>query len=334
MNSIIGTAPSSFGKFLLVFSLFASQSAVLPSFAGPKVLLATDTQTTSPEKSVTTPPVVSTAVNSSDEQVIRAQAVEFAKAYAAGDADKIAAMWCLDCSFTDSDGKRYHGRDAILKLYKRWFHECGPQAMTVKIDSLTFPTPDVCLEEGTTVVGASDKGRYTVVHQKTGGEWKMLNVTETMYERPLAESLKDLDWMTGVWSLKTDKAGIRLYVTPIAHGHFLAMRFCDVEAEREIPQSFQLIGNDPENGRVVSWHFGEDGGYGTGHWHKNGTKWSVETHGLTPDGLSTTAIYIFEPKDSNHFTWSSVDRTIDGQPVADRRAVEATRDEKSAPKAQ
>jgi uncharacterized protein (TIGR02246 family) len=337
MNSILGTLPSGLSKLSVAAVFLACQLTARPGCAESTV----STQRTTVEKAASEAAVSTSAspsggpsaANKLDEQVIRAQANEFAKAYAAGDAEKIASLWSLDCSFTDADGKRYHGRDSILKLYRGWFRESGAQPLTVNIDSLAFPSAEICLEQGTTVVGASDKGRYTVVHQKLNGEWKMLNVTETMYEAPAAETIGDLAWMAGAWSIKTAKTEIRLYVTPIAHGHFLAMRFCDLEGENEIPQSFQLIGTDPQSGHLVSWHFGEDGGYGNGHWHRVGDKWSVETRGLTPDGRSTTAIYIYESKDNGHFFWSSIDRTVDGQPVADRRPVEAVRihaDEKPA----
>lgn len=329
MKSRNGGVPSSLNKNfpLLMFLVWQITSAAAIAET------AVETQTATVENSssglATTPLDARMAPafgsTKSDEQIIRTQADEFAKAYEARDAEKIANMWSNDCSFTDSDGQRYHGRDSILKLYQKWFKESGAHPITVKIDSIVFPSPDICLEEGTTVVGASDKGRYMVVHQKTNGVWKMLNVVETMCEQPMAKSLKDLDWMVGEWSAKTSKAEVHMYVIPIAHGHFLAMRFCDVDGGKEVPQAFELVGNDPKNGRLISWHFGQDGGYGHGQWHKDGAKWSNETLGLTAGGLSTSATYIYEPKDGEHFNWSSIDRTIEGQQLPDRRPIEVTR---------
>jgi hypothetical protein len=74
---------------------------------------------------------------------------------------------------------------------------------------------------------------------------------------------------------------------------------------------------DPHNEMVRSWVFDSEGGFGEGHWEKDGTRWAVESSGVLPDGGAGGATHLWEFIDPNTFVWRAIDREVDGQPVGD-----------------
>src|SRR5262249_47484953 len=82
-------------------------------------------------------------------------------------------------------------------------------------------------------------------------------------------------------------------------------------------QVIQRIAWDPVNGMVRSWVFDSTGGFGEGYWQRDGNKWVVGFSTILADGGAGGATNVYEVKDDNTFLYRSVDRDIDGQPVAD-----------------
>jgi hypothetical protein len=87
----------------------------------------------------------------------------------------------------------------------------------------------------------------------------------------------------------------------------------------------QIIGWHPKLGRIVSWHFGPEGGFGNDVWIKDGSKWVIEAKGVLRDGSESTAVNILTPVDANSFTWQSVKRTLDGVRLPDTPPVKIVR---------
>ncbi len=269
---------------------------------------------------------LATTTDKGDEQLIRQQADDYAHAFAAADATAIAKMWTDDCTFTDVDGQRYVGHDAILKLYRQFFHDHGGQAMSIKIESITFPSPNICLEEGTSSLsGLNSIGRYNVVHVKRAGTWQMLSVVESNCQPDRSESLKDLAWLIGDWTAKLPDKTVHLQVDSIADGNFLELKYFNPNGSQTIPSDLQVIGWNANTHEIVSWHFGSKGGFGIGHWFRKGKSWVNETRGVKSDGAETEATYILEHADDNHFSWQSINRVVNGDRQPDASVVQVTR---------
>jgi uncharacterized protein (TIGR02246 family) len=263
---------------------------------------------------------------SEDEKAIRQQAEGFAKAFSAGQADAIADLCTADCTLTDAQGERFVGRDAILKLYQRCFHDYGSNPAYVYIDSLAFPAPDVCIEEGSLFVSkVNSENRYSVVHVKHDGKWQMLRIIESPYNPKPSEAIKDLNWLVGQWTIKNGDKLVHMKIHPIANSNFLVMRFSKNLSEAYADE-MQLIGWSYKSKDVVSWHFGADGGFGFGHWQRMGPNWLVNTKGVCRDGSETLAIYELERVDNDHIRWHSTNRQVAGEKLPDLPVVEVTRD--------
>ena len=79
----------------------------------------------------------------------------------------------------------------------------------------------------------------------------------------------------------------------------------------------QIIGWDPKLGKIVSWHFDAQGGYGKDMWTKDGAKWVIEATGVLRDGSESSSVNIVTPLEPNSFTWQSIKRTLDGVSLPD-----------------
>jgi uncharacterized protein (TIGR02246 family) len=263
---------------------------------------------------------------SDDEKAIRQQADAFAKALSAGQANAIADLCTEDCTLTDAEGEKFSGRGEILNLYQRCFHNYGANPAYVNIDSIAFPSPDVCLEEGSLFVPkANAENRYSVVHVKHNGNWQMLRITESPYNPKPSEAIKDLNWLIGQWTIHAPDKTIHFKVHPIANSNFLVMSFSKEAGEADVDE-LQLVGWSFKSKDVVSWHFGADGGFGFGHWQKIGSSWSINTKGVRRDGSETLATYKLEPVDNDHFRWQSTNRQVGGEHLPDLPTLEVTRD--------
>ena len=153
--------------------------------------------------------------SAADEKAIRATADAFVKAFNAGDAKAIGALWAPDAEYTDESGQSFHGRAAIEKEYADLFKEHPGATMTVTIESIRFLGPDTAVEKGVAKVklpkgDAATGARYTVVHAKRDGKWTMVVGRDDRYvPESNEEYLKGLEWLIGDWTLDAKDRPLR-----------------------------------------------------------------------------------------------------------------------------
>lgn len=266
-----------------------------------------------------------------DESLIRVQAGNYAKAFAAGDARTIADMWTADAVFTDVDGVETRGRDNIEKAYAQFFADKGAQLLEITIESIKFPWSTVAIEQGVARLSqdASPEAarRYTAVHLKEGGRWRMCNVTESPYSPSTnSEYLQGLGWLIGDWTACSPKGKIHMNARWVADKHFMLCTYRADGADGEKIIDAQMIGWDPVEHRVFSSNFGSSGGFGHSNWSQQGPGWVACAQSVEPDGRRASALYSLRPVDHNTFTWQSTSRTLDGEPLPDTEAPKVVRD--------
>jgi uncharacterized protein (TIGR02246 family) len=247
-----------------------------------------------------------------EERAIRREAKEFADAYNQGKADVIASQWTKDGQYTIGS-QTIKGRDAIAKLYAEVLKANPGSKMDVKVTSVRVIAPTVAIEEGTASVTGSASGpasasNYSAVHVRQGDRWPMVSVHES--ERPSIQvdrDLKELDWMVGKWTAGKESQAT-LDCDWMANNHFLRIKVSMTGKGGEIPGGTQIIGRNPISGRIVSWFFNADGGYGSGVWQREGSRWMVQTVGIAADGTPTKATNVFYRADKNVASWQSFNR--------------------------
>jgi uncharacterized protein (TIGR02246 family) len=262
-----------------------------------------------------------------DLAAIRATSQAFAAAFNRRDAKAVAALWTPDGDCIDDAGRVLKGRAEIEKGYAEFFAANPQSQMRVLVDSLRLLSPNAAIEDGRAIVepppaGAPGIGKYTVVHVKVDGKWRMSTVRDTRLETPSAyRNLSDLEWLIGAWTAEEQGAKTESVCRWVANKSFVERHYTTTHANGQTASGVQLIGWNPERGCVQSWNFSSDGGHAVGVWSPMPGGWSAEMRGVTGDGLPTTAVNLLRRLDDNAYVWQSVQRTAGGRPLPDTEEV-------------
>jgi len=261
-----------------------------------------------------------------DEQAIRKAAQALVQAMNKGDLDALMALWTPDADYSDEDGKVTRGKDALTALFKKGLAENKGSKVTGKTNSLKFLRPEVAIEDGTLEFAAPDgskeSNRYIVVWTKSGDRWLISSARDLPDEVTEVPSLaypqlKRLEWLVGEWQDASDKIDVKLTCKWDLNKSFLLVQY-EVKSPGADPlQVTQRIGWDEYNGMIRSWTFDSLGGIGESYWERDGNRWVAATSGILPDGGTGGATIVVEFVDQNTFVWRSLDREVDGQPLAD-----------------
>jgi uncharacterized protein (TIGR02246 family) len=264
-----------------------------------------------------------------DEQAVRKAAAAFREALGKGDLDGVMAFWAPDADLIDEDGKATRGHDALRARFKTTLSTLKGSKIGGKIYSVKFLRPEVALVDGsfesTSADGEREANRYVVVWAKSGDKWLISSARDLPAEVEDVPSLpypqlKSLEWLIGDWAEEGDKGNVQVKCKWAPNKSFLLMEY-EVKQEGAQPLLVtQRVGWDPVNNMIRSWVFDSTGGWGEGYWHRDGHKWTVGASAILADGGTGGSTNIYEFKDENTVLYRSVDRDVDGQPLADVEA--------------
>jgi hypothetical protein len=200
------------------------------------------------------------------------------------------------------------------------------------VESVKFVTPDVAVESGTTSgrsknASAGPPLRYTAVHVKRDGKWLLSSVNES---RPAiftsAQRLAGLSWMVGQWKADLPEGKTyRMTCQWMPEKSFLSRSFTVNEGDKVVSSGTQIIGWEPAAGQIVSWTFDSSGGIGYEMWEDHGSQWRIPASGILPDGATSLATNLMVKTGDNAFTWRSVERSVNEQPLSDTAEVRVER---------
>jgi uncharacterized protein (TIGR02246 family) len=271
------------------------------------------------------------AAQAEEEKALRLAAEAFRKAFNAGDVQAIMARWAPDGEYVDEHGEEFRGRDAIAKMYASLFAHHQGLKIELTIDSIRFISQDTAIVKGTgharpAAGGPATASRFTAVKVKRDGRW----LTESVHESACPndcnyENLRDLEWLVGTWTTEHDGATVELKFEWIANRNFLRGTQALKKGDSVLCTNLQIIGWDPTRGRVRSWDFDSDGGFGSELWARDGARWVLEAHGVRRDGHLTESVNRITPVDAGSFTWQSVRRRVNGVELPDSAVVKAVR---------
>jgi len=267
----------------------------------------------------------------SDDKAIRATGESFTRAYNQGDATAVAAHFTVDADYVGEEGRVLRGRKAIEEDFAELFSDGPKLKIKVNIESLRFVAPNVAIEDGATDVFPAPPGppadrRYTAVHVKQDGKWLVASVRDSRTVKPSNyERLKGLAWMIGDWVDEGEDSLIETSSRWAANKNYILRKYdVRIEGVRSL-SGVQRIGWDPLSGRIKSWVFDSNGGFGEAHWRLQDDIWIVEATGVLQDGTTATATNTFRVVDGDTFTWTSQNRIVGGESVADIEEVTIVR---------
>jgi uncharacterized protein (TIGR02246 family) len=265
------------------------------------------------------------ADRSADEAAIRANIAQFVKAYNAGDAKAVAAMFTPDGQVIDKDGDATEGREAIAKTFKEIFADAPKQKIEVFVESIRFIGSDLAMEVGMTKETSGpgeppEIDRYTVLHVKRDGKWQMALARDE--EGPTTtghEQLQPLAWLVGEW---VDDDGSTVVLSTCRWSedkNFLLQEFKLKLDGRDAMNVSQRIGWDPIAKQIRSWVFDSEGGYGESRWARDGDVWIIQATGTRPDATTASATNFLTPIGTDGYMWRSTNRIVAGERQPDQQ---------------
>jgi uncharacterized protein (TIGR02246 family) len=266
-----------------------------------------------PEREHATKPAVDRAA---DEAAIRANIAAFVKAYNAGDAKAVAALFSPDGQVEDKEGNVSEGREAIAKTFAAVFEATPDKELEVFIDSIRFIGADLAVEKGTTKEvdapgEAPEYDRYTVLHVKRDGKWQMaLARDEEGPDGSGHEELQPLAWLIGDWVDDGGSTVVHSSCRWSKDGNFLLHDYKVKVNGRDSMDISQRIGWDPLRKRIRSWVFDSEGGFGESFWTRDGNGWLIKATAVRPDGTTASATNRLVPAGRDAYVWRSLDRVV------------------------
>ncbi len=264
----------------------------------------------------------------SDElDAIRQASRSFVDAFNKEDAKTLAALWTEDGDYIDESGQVFAGHEAIQKEYARFFEENDGVTIKVMVDSLRLLSDDAAIEDGRamldpTPAGAPAISRYTAVHVKVDGKWRMSTVRDVRIETPSGyHNVEDLEFLIGKWTAEENGAKSESVCRWVANKSFVQRDYTVTHADGITTSGIQLIGWNPEEGHMQSWNFSSDGGHAVGIWTPVEGGWVAEMRGTTGDGIPTTSINTLTRLDDNAYVWQSIQRSASGVALPDTDEV-------------
>jgi uncharacterized protein (TIGR02246 family) len=256
------------------------------------------------------------ADRSADEAAIRANIAAFVKAYNAGDAKAVAALFIEDGQIVDKDGDASEGRAAIEKSFKDLFTANPQKRLEVSVESIRFLGPDLAVEIGSTKETPApgeppEYDRYTVLHVKRDGKWQMALARDEEGPPPTGhEQLRPLAWLIGEWIDDDGSSVVNSSCRWSEDRNFLLQEF-DVQINgRDAMKISQRIGWDPLAKQIHSWVFDSAGGFGESLWTRDGNNWVIKATAVRPDGTTASATNLLVPTGTDAYVWRSTDRIV------------------------
>jgi uncharacterized protein (TIGR02246 family) len=264
-------------------------------------------------------------------KAVEAVVAEFVKAFDAGDAPAIAALFTERARLETEGSPAIEGRAAIERRFAERFEADPGQTIAVKPGLLRFLGLDAALEEGTAsiTIPAAETGeqpqvtrfKYSAAYVRRDGRWLQDCIHD--YPEPEAatagepsprERLADLEWLVGEWLDQDEHAEVHTTFDWAEEGAFLVRKYRVNVAGSSVMSGVQRIGWDPRLGQYRSWTFDSEGGFSEGLWSREagGDRWVVKTTGVLKDGRSVSATNVLDRRGRDVLRWSSADRTLGG----------------------
>ncbi len=259
-----------------------------------------------------------------EDAALRNRATAFVAAFNQGDAKAVAGFWTQDGDFVNDAGHEIKGRQALEDAYRTLFAEAKGAKLKISPGTRRFARPDVLVEDGTTEVTAADgqatsTATYTAVLIKENGQWLLASVREGQATPPSNYgNLRVLEWLIGDWADESNKDQVASATFTWAENRNFIVAATGLSM-KDVPAAGQTqwIAWDAFGKRIRSWSFHSNGGLGEAIWENENNHWVLKSTTMTPDGKKMTATHLLTPVDTDHFTWQSTQRSLEGQSLPD-----------------
>jgi uncharacterized protein (TIGR02246 family) len=270
-------------------------------------------------------PSTPTASPSSEPvSLVMAQLEKLTTAFNAGNVSGVSGLFHPDGELIDEAGTIYQGRAEIETLAQAFFAKYPGVQMVAQVDSLR-PLGPVVVMEGTRGVTTQDGKevaliRFSAVWSRGEGGYQLVSLRDFADQLSLGpkDALQPLAWLIGDWVNEGSDAHVKISYRWSPDGNFI---LGDIEvhlaADKAKISSSQRIGWDARLGKIRSWIFDADGGFGESVWTSLGDSWLIRSTAVTPDGQSGMARVELIPIAADRYLLRGSDRMIGDVPEED-----------------
>jgi uncharacterized protein (TIGR02246 family) len=258
--------------------------------------------------------------NEADRAAIAANNEAYVAAFNNGDAKALTELWTSEGELVTETGERIQGAVSIEKHFTDFFAGAKGVKLELVEPKIEFQSPSVAIETGNArVIGPNngvESSAYTAVHIKTSKGWK-IDSTKDQVQVPSApshyEHLEPLAWLVGTWTDEAKSGRVQVNCRWARNNNFLTQSF-RVMGENDVEfEGTMIIGWDPSVKAIRSWMFDSDGGFGTGVWSQEETRWTIRTLNVLPDGRRGSSTNVYEVLNDSSVQFKSIGRVVDGE---------------------
>jgi len=247
---------------------------------------------------------------------VRKSAQQLVTAFNAGKVDEVAGSFLPKGEMIDEDGTVYQGPQEIKGLLNAFFKQFAGAKLTLNIESVRLVGP-VAIDEGTRTMTTADGAvksqfRYIGVWAKTDKGWKLASFRDIADDPAPTphENLEPIAWLIGDWVNEGADGKVAISYRWSDDKNFLLGDFKMKSADGTPRTSSQRIGWDPAAGKIHSWLFDSDGGFGEGFWTSDDDGIVIKSSSVNPDGKTASATMKINSKDKDHFSIAGIDRIV------------------------
>ena len=276
--------------------------------------------------------------SSQDEMGIRKAVESYVEAFNRGDALAAASHWGRAGTYLTYTGEKVTGPDKIRPALEKFFSENKGIQAKVSLFDVQLSSADRAIAKGFATFGKTgeenDEIALTAEYGKEDGAWKLLKVEEEELSVPLGTIAKlgELEWLIGDWVDQDESSSVETSFRWAKNFSYIVGTFRVTVDGLVDMEGTQVIGWDPAVKRLRSWVFDSKAGFGEGEWSRAGKSWTVNLKSTTGIGRKASSMNIYTYVDRNSFTWQSVSREVDGEPLPDVNEITVVR--KNTEKAQ
>jgi uncharacterized protein (TIGR02246 family) len=260
------------------------------------------------------------------KQVTEASAA-YAKAYNARDYQQLADHWTETAELIEG-GSRVAGRDRIVASIRGWLERHDQATIAIDIDRVNLLAKDLARVEGvirfTPAKGEKPiASRFSSLRVQDDGTWRL---AESFVAPSHAAALRDLAWLVGQWRAADEASGLTvdLRFEQAAGGFALVGRTTARRASGDAVESIEMIHADRDDGRVRTTIIDSTGAHAEGVIEGDGTSINRILAGVPGDAVPGGRVQWVQavvPGGEGRFTLQSIERSIDGRPVADGKPL-------------
>ncbi len=262
---------------------------------------------------------------------------KFDEAFGKGDIETLMSLFADDVRIVDENGGIYVGQEEVRGLYAEGFEKSPGSTLKTVVESIHLVTPDVAVEDGTSVftptAGDPVETTYQATYVRKDGVWKLVQLRDFATPEVIdagvhSEYLAALSWIEGEWVFEGGSGVITANAVFVDDGNALEVKFTTAQDGAAKTVASVRIGYDPRIKQIKSWTFDNAGGHGVSTWARVGDedRWLLKNEAVMPDGKTVTASQLFELDESgDKIYWTTFDKSIDGVVSPNRDEVVMTR---------